>query len=113
MHELSIAVSLIQSTVEQALARGATGVSRIHLRLGALSGVEPEALDFCFPLAARGTLCEGAELDIEVRAARGVCAACGQTSPIHGLMEPCPACGAWPLALEGGREIQLEALEVT
>lgn len=113
MHEMSIAVSLVQTSLEQAAVHGAGGVSRVFLRLGALSGVEPEALKFCFPMAAAGTLCEGAELEIQVQPARGLCGRCGATSLVHGLMDPCPGCGAWPLGLEGGREIQLESLEVT
>jgi hydrogenase nickel incorporation protein HypA/HybF len=113
VHELSIATSLVETAVRNAEVAGARTVVSLELKLGALAGVEPEALSFCFPVAARGTICEGAELKLEIVPASGTCAACGALSEVRDLLEPCPACGAWPLAVEGGREMRLESLEVT
>ncbi len=113
MHELSIALSLVETAVRHAERHGARGVSRVHLILGSLSGVEPEALTFCFPVAARTTLCEGAELALTIVPATGTCPGCGTRSDVSDLLAPCPSCGAWPLAVEGGRDMRLESLEVT
>ena len=113
MHELSIATNLVDTAVRSAEEAGANSVIRLHLRLGALAGVEPESLAFCFPVVARGTICEGAELRLEIVPARGVCAKCRKPTEVHDLLAPCPACGQWPLSVEGGREIQLDSLEVT
>ena len=65
MHELSIAQSLIDLACEAALREGADRIERLNLRIGRLSGVVREALEFSFELAAEGTLCEGAILEIE------------------------------------------------
>lgn len=113
MHELSIAHGLVRTAVEHALAGGAARVSRLDVVIGALAGVEPEALAFCFPLAARETVCEGAELAITIVPGRGRCGACGAEADITALMEACPACGQWPIAVEGGREMTLRSMEVT
>jgi hydrogenase nickel incorporation protein HypA/HybF len=61
MHELSIAVSIVEMAAEQAEQR-AVEISAIHLRVGALSGVVKEALLFCYPLACEGTCLEGSQL---------------------------------------------------
>lgn len=113
MHELSIACGLVQTAVDEAARHGAARVVELDLVLGALTGVEPDALAFCFPVAAAGTLCEGAELKIEIASARGRCASCDATSEVSSLMSGCPKCGAWPLGLEGGREMRLRSVEVT
>jgi hydrogenase nickel incorporation protein HypA/HybF len=112
MHELSIACDLVRTATDEAARNGASRVVSVDLVLGALTGVEPAALSYCFPVAAAGTACDGAELRIEVEPAIGRCAGCRATSEIRDLMSPCPQCGAWPLGLEGGREMKLRALEV-
>ncbi len=113
MHELSIATSLVETAVRSAESNGAARVVSLDVRLGSLSGVEPEALSFCFPIAARETICEGAELRLRIVPASGTCATCGARTDVSDLLAPCPTCGEWPLRVEGGREMQLESLEVT
>jgi hydrogenase nickel incorporation protein HypA/HybF len=61
MHELGITRNIV-SIVGQA-ARGRR-IVRITLEVGALAGVEPRAIAFCFDVVARGTAAEGAVLDI-------------------------------------------------
>lgn len=112
MHELAIAHSLVRSASEAAQRNGGRRVAVVVLALGSLSGVEPEALAFCFPLAAEGTVCEGAELRIERVQAAGRCPSCARTSPVDHLMTPCQGCGHWPLEVQGGRELDLRSLEV-
>lgn len=112
MHELSIATSLVDIAVRNAAEHGAQRVTRLHLRIGALSGIEPDALTFSFPIAARDTLCEDAELVIERVAADATCPACGKSSQVTEATAPCPHCGSWPLGLTGGREMTLDSLEV-
>lgn len=112
MHELSIACSLVKAAVTEATRHGATRVAKIEVVLGALSGVEMDALLFCFPAVARGTVCEGARLDVEIEPARGHCALCGSDCEVLDFMSACPECGAWPIGIEGGRDMRLRALEV-
>jgi hydrogenase nickel incorporation protein HypA/HybF len=106
MHELSIARALVAAAERHAAGRR---VAVVRLRVGALRQVVPEALDFAFPLAARGTLCEGARLEQELVPARLRC--CGRTWPLERPDFRCPACGgrAEPA---GGEELELESIEV-
>ncbi len=112
MHEMSIAASLVETAARCARENGAERVRRLNLRVGALTNIEQDALTFCFPMAAEGTVCAGAELAIVEVPATGTCAACGARTDVRDPMDPCPGCGQWPLALEGGRDLQLESLEV-
>jgi hypothetical protein len=65
MHELSIAMSLVELACEEKQRRDLPKVHALRLRLGARSGVVTEALTFSFDLAAAGTCIEGAALNIE------------------------------------------------
>lgn len=112
MHELSIACSLVKAAVDEAARHGVARVARVDVVLGALAGVEMDALMFCFPAVAQGTVCEGARLEVEIEPGRGHCGACGSNSDVTDLMSPCPRCGTWPIGIEGGRDMRLRALEV-
>ena len=65
MHELSIAVSIVEIAEEELARHGGERVRAIHLQVGALAGVAKEALDFSFHLACEGTPVEGSQLIIE------------------------------------------------
>ena len=65
MHELSIAVQIVEIAEDELVRHGGDRVRSIHLQLGALSGVAREALQFSFVLACEGTSAEGASLVIE------------------------------------------------
>jgi hydrogenase nickel incorporation protein HypA/HybF len=64
MHELSIALSIVEMASEQAAQRSVE-ISAIHIRVGELSGVVKEALLFCYPLACEGTPLEGSKLVVQ------------------------------------------------
>lgn len=70
MHELSIALSLVDLASEKAAALGDVRVDAIFIRVGPLSGVVRESLLFCFDEAARGTAIDGARLEIQDGAGR-------------------------------------------
>lgn len=65
MHELSIAVSLVESICDELPKLGAVHVATVNLRVGSLSGVVPEALAFAFDVAIDDTPIAGADLHIE------------------------------------------------
>lgn len=112
MHELSIAHSLVELAVEAADNNGMKRVKTLYLKLGALSGVVKEALDFSFDVVIQGTPLEGARLVIEDVPVKIFCPDC-QEARI--LPEPfpmrCPVCGTKTGQLLEGREMELYALE--
>ena len=70
MHELSLAISLIEGIEAECAARGLPRVRAVHLRLGALSGVSQDALSFAYELACQGTALEGSHIVAETTAGR-------------------------------------------
>ena len=65
MHELSIAISMIDQILEESESRGGLDVEAVHLKLGIFSGVDKEALLFAYELACEGSPLEGSRLVIE------------------------------------------------
>lgn len=109
MHELSIVSGVVEICEQHAAGRRVLAVT---LTIGALSGVVPEALAFCFEAGTNGTLLEGARLEIERIPATGFCTACNETAEITACFDPCPRCGGYPLEIRSGEEMRVKDLEV-
>ena len=112
MHELSIMESAVNQALAQARQAGASRVHGIRLRIGALSGVVPEALQFAFEAVAAGTPAEHAVLTIENVPARFWCAPCGREFAAPDFFGECPDCHAPSTELRAGREMELTSLEI-
>ncbi len=113
MHELSIAISLIEAAEEEAEKHHASAVKAVHLRLGALSGVVKEALLFSYELAAEGTPLQGSRLVIEDVPVLVFCPTCQERRPIRSLQAFCCAtCNAPAGDIVQGRELEVVALEI-
>ena len=112
MHELSIMQSALDQVLEKARQAGASRVHAIRLRIGALSGVVPDALQFAFEALADGTPAQGAQLLIEDVPARFWCAACSHEFEATRMFAECPDCHRPSAELRAGREMELTSLEV-
>jgi hydrogenase nickel incorporation protein HypA/HybF len=112
MHELSLCESVLQVLQEQARSQGFERVRRVRLEVGALAGVEVEAMRFGFDVVTRGSLAEGAELVILERSATAFCLDCGRTVEVAQRFDPCPLCGGVHLQVTGGEELRIKDLEV-
>lgn len=114
VHELSIALSLLDLACEQARAAGDVRVDAVCIRVGRLSGVAKDALLFCFDAAARGTAVEGARLDIEDVPLTIYCQQCAAERQLDSIQHwRCPVCEQPALDIVRGRELELAALEVS
>ncbi|MFI1396208.1 hydrogenase maturation nickel metallochaperone HypA [Streptomyces sp. NPDC020681] len=108
MHEMSVALSVVDQVEQAARSRGARGVQHVHLDIGELAGVVPDALGFCFELACAGTVLEGARLITRPVPGRACCASCARTWDTG--MPPdmlCPDCGGAATDLLSGRELRI------
>jgi hydrogenase nickel incorporation protein HypA/HybF len=112
MHELAIAMSLVEQAEKVAREQHAVAIPRISVRVGQLSGVDPEALRGAFPLAAEGTPAEGAELVVEVIEARVHCRACGHSSTPSAPFIYCVECRSTEVDVEAGRELYIKSVEL-
>ena len=112
MHELSIMQSALSLALDQARQAGAARVHTIRLRIGALSGVVPDALEFAFEALTPGTMAEGAQLAIEHVPARFWCTTCTQEFQSDDLFAECPGCHSLSGELRAGREMEVASLEI-
>jgi hydrogenase nickel incorporation protein HypA/HybF len=98
MHELSIAQSIVDIVLQHLPKEEGVTVRSVRLRLGAMAGVVPDSLEFCFGAITEGTPLEGAllEIDTDIEPTLFVCSACGGTS----------------LTVLSGREMQVRDIEV-
>jgi hydrogenase nickel incorporation protein HypA/HybF len=112
MHELSIMQNALSQTLDQAGRAGARRVHEIRLRIGDLSGVIPDALQFAFETLAEGTPAEGARLTIERVPARFWCERCRLEFEGSDMFAECPTCHAPSGTLRAGRELELASMEI-
>jgi len=113
MHELSIAISLVEAAQEEAGKYDSTAIYAVHLKLGPLAGVEKDALLFSYDLAAQGTPLEGSRLIVEEVPVLVDCPVCGERRPIRSTQSFCCAvCGAPAGEIVQGRELEVTALEI-
>jgi hydrogenase nickel incorporation protein HypA/HybF len=113
MHELSIAMSMIEMAAEEAERRGGVRVHTIHLKLGNLSGVVKEALHFSYTVACEGTPLEGSQLVIEEVPVVVYCPACEAETVLASVQQFCCAlCHAPTSQIVRGKELEVTALEI-
>ncbi|HUW50978.1 MAG TPA: hydrogenase maturation nickel metallochaperone HypA [Sulfuricella sp.] len=112
MHEMSLAEGVLQVVEDSARDQGFSRVKTVWLEIGALAGVEADAIRFCFDLVMKDTLAEGARLEIVTTEGRGCCLSCGQNVPVRLRYDPCPLCGGYPVEPTGGMEMRVKELEV-
>ena len=112
MHELSIAVRVVETLTED--LDGETGsVMSVRLRVGALSGVVPDALRFAWDVACRDSRLDGSALEIDEVAVRIWCDACGREQTIPGVFTMrCPICGETASSVVAGRELEILSVEM-
>ncbi len=112
MHELSIAMSIVEAAQEEAQRRGVR-VNAVHLRLGALSGVVKDALLFSYEMACQDTPLEGSQLIVEDLPVIVFCAHCQKEQTLNSVqLFACPGCGAPTMDVRQGKELEVFALEI-
>jgi hydrogenase nickel incorporation protein HypA/HybF len=112
MHELSIAEAIINSTLDEVSKQGGGKVEEVGLRIGSLSGVMPDALEFAYEIAVRDTALDGSVINMEVIPATGKCAECGELCSFEMTPFMCPACGSFKIDLERGYELDIAYIRI-
>jgi len=112
MHEMSICESIISVIEEQAAAQSYTKVRTVRLEIGPLAGIELEALEFCFDVAAKGGVAENAKLEVIEVPVTARCIPCAQPIDVKERFDPCPKCGSFEVQITGGDALRIKELEV-
>lgn len=113
MHELSIALSIVDVAAEEAERQGGGRVVAVHLKLGPLSGVVKQALVSAFELAREGSPLPDCELVVEEAPVVAYCPACAAERTLASVQQmTCPDCGTPTPQVVRGRELEVVALEI-
>lgn len=112
MHELSIAEAIIESTLNELEKCGGGKVEEVGIRLGSLSGVMPDALEFAYEIAVRETPLQGSLIKMEIVPATGTCNDCGTECSFEITPFCCPACGSFNIDLKGGYELDITSIKI-
>ncbi len=113
MHELSIVSSVVESVIDTLAKYPGARVTEVRLRVGALAAVVEDSLQFCYEIATEDTPLQGSRLVVNLVPVTVHCDACGSEGAIKSLQSfRCPACGAPAGDIRGGRELEIEAIEI-
>ena len=112
MHEMSIAMSMIEIVREEMQKCDAKALRSVRLNIGQLSAVVPDALSFCFEVITKGTEMEGARLMMDIIPLRGYCSTCEKEFEIKDYVFACPLCGTKEIETLSGQELAIVEIEV-
>lgn len=112
MHEMSIAEGIVDIALDTAKENHGQKVKSIQVQIGRLSGVEPDALHFCFDAVTKGTIAEGARLDIEVVPIKGQCLECNHEFSVENYLFRCPQCESTVVHVSSGRELRVLSIDI-
>ena len=112
MHEMALCEGILQAIEENARSEGYRRVNLVRLEIGALAGVEIDAMRFGFEAVMQGTLAEGAALDIRELPGKAWCMNCACVVPVSQRFDECPECGGYQLQVTAGEEMRIKELEV-
>lgn len=112
MHEMSIALNIVDLASDYAKREAASVIERIDIDVGTLSGVLVDSLSFCFDAASKNTLAENAKLVINTIPAKGQCKECDNQFTVQQWPSPCPDCGSYFIAVSSGKELKVKSITI-
>ncbi|MBI3583497.1 MAG: hydrogenase maturation nickel metallochaperone HypA [Nitrospinae bacterium] len=112
MHELSIVQNILDIAESEARKNNATRIIKIGLKIGEMSGVVADSINFCFETLKTNTIARDAELLIDHVPLMGRCKQCGADFRIKDYQFICEKCNGNEIELISGKELQIEELEV-
>ena len=112
MHELSIALGIVELAENEAKKAGGNEIEIIELEIGKLSGIEMEALDFAWPVATKGTMLENAKMKIQNPAGKAKCMECEFIFDIENLFDSCPKCNSYFKNIFKGKELRIKSIVI-
>ena len=111
MHEYSIVQSLLESCEEHARQNEALKVTKVVVKIGVLSGVEPELLQTAFDTFKEQTVCNDVQFIINVQQIEILCNKCNSSSTLQKNEFACPKCESVDLKVTDGEDMYLMSLE--
>jgi len=112
LHEMSVAMNIVEIADSFAKEKNASKVISITLDIGELSGVQADAILFCYEACAKGRLAQGSRLEINMIKAMALCADCGEKFSPDNQIFICPKCEGLSVKLIAGDELKVREMEI-
>jgi len=112
MHELSVAIGIVNIAKKETEKANKNKVELIELEIGSLSGVELDSLDYVWDVAVKGTVLENAIKKIDFIEAEALCLECKTTFKVENVYDNCPTCKSYFKDIIKGKELRVKSLEV-
>jgi hydrogenase nickel incorporation protein HypA/HybF len=112
MHELSIALSIVDLAEEEARKANAVTISKVDVEIGTMAGIDPDALLFAWDSVVQGTMAQQSTLVINTIQAEAHCLECGKDFPAEHFFVQCPHCSSYRYQITKGKELRISSLLV-
>ncbi|MCK4778492.1 MAG: hydrogenase maturation nickel metallochaperone HypA [Actinomycetia bacterium] len=112
MHEMAITESIFSIVMDYAKEKKATKVKKINLRIGKMTGIVEDCIMFYFETISKGTIAENAEIKVNSIPVKGRCGSCNKEFNAKDMIPICPYCSSMACAIIGGKELEVESIEV-
>ena len=112
MHEYSIVQSLLESCEEHAKQNEASKITKVVVKIGVLSGVEPDLLKTAFDTFKEKTVCNDAIFEMNIQKIEISCNECNKNSTLDKHEFSCPKCGSVDVSVIDGEDMFLMSLEM-
>jgi hydrogenase nickel incorporation protein HypA/HybF len=112
MHELSIAIEIVEIATEEALKANASGVSKLELSIGKLSGIMPDALEFAMEEAVKNSMLEHVKVVYHYIDAKAACQECCNEFHTDDYFKVCPACNSMNTYFIQGKELNIKSIDI-
>lgn len=112
MHELSVTEALLSTACDYASRNDSKIVTVLNIRIGKLSGIVGDSVQFYWDIVSEDTICAGSKLNFTHIPAKFKCQSCGNSYEIAEELIPCPVCSSMDLKTIQGDEFLLESIEI-
>lgn len=112
MHEMTIAMNIVDIVCQKAEEEKAVKVNSVELVIGELSGIMIDSLEFCFEAACKNTIAERAELNINKIEAEAFCKSCNNTFRMESDFSLCPTCNDFNFEIKKGKEFSIKSFNI-
>lgn len=112
MHELPVTEGILKIVVEEANKHNAQRVTRIRVKMGVLSDLLPDCINSYFEILSKGSIAEGAVIEVDKLPLKVKCKSCQNVSEIEIKSFRCPVCESQDLTIIHGNEFYIDSLEV-
>lgn len=107
MHELSLALDVIDLVLEEAGKNSVKKVLEIEIEVGDISGVDIDAFTTALGIALKTSVPGNPAILLKRMSGTGICSGCGLEFEMHDLLSLCPACGGLPAEIISGKELKV------